>query len=209
MVYFATNRRLKSHKHGRGRCFLCLSVQSMTSWTRSSCVVVQVFFTSWANVFLLSSGKERTDRAIPRGTSSGSKEVHVVLLIKQTYHSSKWTREEVHDFLLIKQTQEASKRKKCTFCVFRSISGFLWSLLSLGLLHNLLFIFTTLLDFRIPLASVPAGSPSRGGDVAVYVFDVNQPSLPTSFLLLFFLLFYSCVYFCLYGPFNRISLHKF
>ena len=27
--------------------------------------------------------------------------------------------------------------------------------------------------------SVPAGSPSRGGDVAVYVFDVNQPSLPT------------------------------
>ena len=30
-------------------------------------------------------------------------------------------------------------------------------------------------------ASVPAGSPSRGGDVAVYVFDINQPSLPTSF----------------------------
>ena len=28
---------------------------------------------------------------------------------------------------------------------------------------------------------VPAGSPSRGGDVAVYVFDVNQPSLPTPF----------------------------
>ena len=28
---------------------------------------------------------------------------------------------------------------------------------------------------------VLAGSPSRGGDVAVYVFDVNQPSLPTPF----------------------------
>ena len=28
---------------------------------------------------------------------------------------------------------------------------------------------------------VPAGSPSRGGDVAVYVFDINQPSLPTPF----------------------------
>ena len=28
---------------------------------------------------------------------------------------------------------------------------------------------------------VPAGSPSRGGDVAIYVFDVNQPSLPTPF----------------------------
>ena len=25
------------------------------------------------------------------------------------------------------------------------------------------------------------GSPSRGGDVAVYVFDVNQWSLPTPF----------------------------
>ena len=28
---------------------------------------------------------------------------------------------------------------------------------------------------------VPAGSPSRGGDVAVYVFDINQPSLLTPF----------------------------
>ena len=30
-------------------------------------------------------------------------------------------------------------------------------------------------------STVPAGSPSRGGDVAVYVFDINQPSLPTPF----------------------------
>ena len=28
---------------------------------------------------------------------------------------------------------------------------------------------------------VPAGSPSRGGDFAVYVFEINQPSLPTPF----------------------------
>ena len=28
---------------------------------------------------------------------------------------------------------------------------------------------------------VPAGSSSRGGDVAVYVCDTNQPSLPTPF----------------------------
>ena len=28
---------------------------------------------------------------------------------------------------------------------------------------------------------VPVGSPSRGGDVAVYGFDINQPSLPTHF----------------------------
>ena len=31
------------------------------------------------------------------------------------------------------------------------------------------------------LLGVPAGSPSRGGDVMVYVFDINQPSLPTTF----------------------------
>ena len=30
-------------------------------------------------------------------------------------------------------------------------------------------------------SEVPAGSPSRGGDVVVYVFDINQPSLPTPF----------------------------
>ena len=28
---------------------------------------------------------------------------------------------------------------------------------------------------------IPTGSPSRGGDVAVHVFDINQPSLPTPF----------------------------
>ena len=31
------------------------------------------------------------------------------------------------------------------------------------------------------MAGVPAGSPSRGGDVAINVFDINQPSLPTPF----------------------------
>ena len=29
--------------------------------------------------------------------------------------------------------------------------------------------------------SGPAGSPFRGGDVTVYVPDINQPSLPTPF----------------------------
>ena len=50
----------------------------------------------------------------------------------------------------------------------------------------------------------PTGSPSRGGDVTVYVLDINQPSSPTPFFL-----FCSCVCFCLYGPFNCISFHKF
>ena len=30
---------------------------------------------------------------------------------------------------------------------------------------------------------VPTGSPSRGGDVTVYVLDINQPTLPTLFIL--------------------------
>ena len=42
---------------------------------------------------------------------------------------------------------------------------------------------------------VPAGSPSRGGDVTVYV-AYKPTELAHSFL------FCSCVDFCLYGPFN-------
>ena len=29
------------------------------------------------------------------------------------------------------------------------------------------------------MTAVPTGSPSRGGNVKVYVQDINQPSLPT------------------------------
>ena len=39
-------------------------------------------------------------------------------------------------------------------------------------------------DFGHGLCAVPAGSPSRGGDVTVDVSDINQPSLPTLFILL-------------------------
>ena len=31
------------------------------------------------------------------------------------------------------------------------------------------------------MSYVPAGSPSRGGEVVVCVFDINQPSLPSPF----------------------------
>ena len=31
------------------------------------------------------------------------------------------------------------------------------------------------------LPFVPAGSPSRSGDVTVYVYGINQPNLPTPF----------------------------
>ena len=59
------------------------------------------------------------------------------------------------------------------------------------------------------------GSPSRGGDVAVYVWLNNNNKyyyyvwLNKSTELAHSFLFHSCVYFCLYGPFNCISLHEF
>ena len=49
---------------------------------------------------------------------------------------------------------------------------------------------------------VPAGSPSRGGDVTVYVWH-KPTELAHSFL------FCSCDYFRLHGPVNRISFHIF
>ena len=78
---------------------------------------------------------------------------------------------------------------------------------------------------------VPAGSPSRGGDVAFYVSDINQPSLPTPFYsvlvsisvfmslstvfhsinspnTLRFLTLYFRSYFCLIGPFNNVSFYE-
>ena len=78
---------------------------------------------------------------------------------------------------------------------------------------------------------VLAGSPSRGGDVTVYVFDINQPNLPTSFFysvlvsvsvfmavstvfhsiilptILCFLTLFFWSYLCLIGHLNYISLY--
>ena len=81
------------------------------------------------------------------------------------------------------------------------------------------------------ITKYPAGSPSRAGDVAIYVFDINQPSFPTPFYsvlvsisvfmalstvfhsiilpttLRFLTLFFRS-HFCLLGPFNYISLYE-
>ena len=55
---------------------------------------------------------------------------------------------------------------------------------------------------RINSWYVPAGSPSRGGDVTVYVWH-KPTELAHSFLIC------SYVYFRLYGFFNCISFHEF
>ena len=49
---------------------------------------------------------------------------------------------------------------------------------------------------------VPTGSPSRAGDVAVYVFNINQPSLPTPFYSVFVSL---SVFMALSTVFNSIN----
>ena len=78
--------------------------------------------------------------------------------------------------------------------------------------------------------ALPAGSPSRGGDVKVYVKDLNQPSLPTPFyfflvsisvFMAFSTVFHSTnslddcfitlffwYYLCLFGPFDYLSLYE-
>ena len=54
---------------------------------------------------------------------------------------------------------------------------------------------------------VPVGSASRGGDVAVYVSDISQPSLQT--LLFYFVLYQFMSVSIFMAPFNCISFHKF
>ena len=48
-------------------------------------------------------------------------------------------------------------------------------------LNNWLFLCPSTTPSFLPSSAVPAGSPSRVGDVVDYVKDINQPSLPTSF----------------------------
>ena len=78
--------------------------------------------------------------------------------------------------------------------VFLSFSHFVTQVSDPG------FFFSRCLP-KISLPCVPAGSPSRGGDVAVYVLDINHRACP--FLFILFLCFY------LYGLLTCILIHKF
>ena len=57
-------------------------------------------------------------------------------------------------------------------------------------------------DAWASVTKLPASSPSCGVEVVLYVFDKNQPSLPTPLVC-------SCVCVSLYGPFNCISFYEF
>ena len=60
--------------------------------------------------------------------------------------------------------------------------------------------YTIIYFLSVPL--VPVGSPSRGGDVKVYVWYE-----PTELAHSFLFCSWACV--CLFGPFNCIPFHKF
>ena len=66
---------------------------------------------------------------------------------------------------------------------------------------DIVFFFCLFIDTCLFIS--PRGFTSRGGDVTVYVFNINQPSLPTPFYSVFVSISLS------YGPFNYISFHKF
>ena len=59
---------------------------------------------------------------------------------------------------------------------------------------------------------LPAGSPSRGGNVVVYVFDINQPSLPTPFysvlVSIFVSMAFSTVFYSINSPDNSPFSHS-
>ena len=59
---------------------------------------------------------------------------------------------------------------------------------------------------------IPAASPSRGGDVTVYVFQVNQPSLPSPFysvlVFVFVLMALSAIFQSMNSPPNSPLSHS-
>ena len=59
-------------------------------------------------------------------------------------------------------------------------------------------IFKVTVHLHNTLKTVSAGSPSRGGNVMVYVLDINNRACRL-------FLFCSYVCFCLYGPFNLFN----
>ena len=65
-------------------------------------------------------------------------------------------------------------------CCFTVLSPFTYTRGLSSSIRNLSFVT----EYNVvSLYSVPSGSP-RGADVAVYVFDSNQPSVPTTFIVL-------------------------
>ena len=74
------------------------------------------------------------------------------------------------------------------------------------------FAFVSRLSHQGMPEKVSVGSPSRGGDVAVYVFSINQPSLPTPFysalVSMSVLMTFSIVFLSINSPDNSPLSHS-
>ena len=89
----------------------------------------------------------------------------------------------------------------CTQCYCEALRAQTrWGALEVLFIIIIIYYYICLQNFtHIP--GVPSGSPARGGDVTVCVKDINQPSLPTPFILflyLFLLLWPFLLYFIPY-----------
>ena len=75
----------------------------------------------------------------------------------------------------------------CVFSLSVSQYLFFFFLHSFAANGSLLYSFTLSVmlsaQTKLLVVQIPAGSPLRGGAVGVYVFDINQPSLPTPFIM--------------------------
>ena len=65
--------------------------------------------------------------------------------------------------------------------LYTDVCGNCGTIFTLVCLHVPYMFPGLLLNSPVTLVIVPTGSPSHGGDVAVYVFDIKQLSLPTLF----------------------------
>ena len=61
------------------------------------------------------------------------------------------------------------------------------------------------MSMAVVVRTSPAGSPSPGADVAVYVLHINQPSLPTPF----YSVLVSISVFTAFSTMNAMQIKKF
>ena len=97
-------------------------------------------------------------------------------------------------------TQRCSNCLDFRLCYTTLPCATFYTALRCATLHYIRLCCATLHYTMLPYSvlCVPSSSPSRGGDVTVYVFDINQMSLITPFFILFSRLFLSLWPFQLY-----------
>ena len=99
------------------------------------------------------------------------------------------------------------------YYIFLIVSFYLTELMA-DWCQNVHQILLTIITRSLSLSPywVPAGSPSRGRDVAIYLFEINQPSLPTLFYSVlvsaYFVMALSTVFHSMNSPDNSLLSHS-